>query len=304
MGKVMRKEYTENGQPKVSGLPSGNVIEHQDFSIDGYKDTVLIPMLLNLNQAPAYGDQYLVGTGEKADLKYMRGALNQVAAVVNVKDGNMSRFRDMGALRVYREAIELLTNRMKEYDNAHIISALYEGHSSNVTAGLSVAPKGIGMTAHYHPNMYVNQIATDGTSGELAEVGTEKRNKTAAEIYSEVYTNYDSITYPSVYMLEAISRKLESLKIKPVKTWGGKPLYLMIVDTPTFYRLRRDSNIKAAITAGWTGVKKFNSPLFTWDYFVYDRYLILSDTLSARSFDTTTSTFSGSSGRYYDLPTL
>lgn len=304
MGKVVRKEYTENGQVKYSGIPSGNVIERQDFMIDGYKDTVLVPMLLNLTQAPGYGDQYLVGTGEKAELKYMRGALNQVSAVVNVKDGNMSRYRDMGSLRIYREAMELLTLRMMEFDNGHIISSIYEQHSSNVTAGLSVAPNGIGMTAHYHPNMYVNQIATDGSSGILDVVGTEKMNKTAAEIYTEVLTNYASITHPSVYLLEAISRKLVQLKIKPIKYWGGKPLFLMVVDTPTFYRLRRDTTIKTAIESSWTGAKNFNNPMFAWDYFVYDKFLIVMDELSARSFDTTTSTFSGSTGRYYDLPTL
>jgi hypothetical protein len=303
IGSVIMNEKLENGQTKYRGIPSGNVIEKQEFKIGDYKDTILIPMITELTQPPSYGQQYLVGAGEEVGFKYMRSFINQVGCVIKEKDGNMSEYRDKGALQSYKYVMDLLTTRMKVYDNAHIIGSIYEQHSNNVLEGIGVAPGGIGATAHYHPNMFVNNIATDGTSGSLAAVGTEKRNKTAAEINTAVETGYANLTYPSVYLLEAIAEKIEELRMKPITSWGGKPLFLYIVDTETFYRLRRDTTIKAGIDNAWTGAKNWNNPIFMYDMFVYDKFMVIKDTLTARSWDTTSDSFSGSTGHFYDLPT-
>jgi len=305
MGRVIMHEQFMNGQYHYTGIPSGQIVEKQEFVIAGGKDTIMIPMITELEQAPGYGDQYLVGTGEDIDFKYAKTAVNQVSAVIKLKDGNMSRMRDMAALKSYKYHMNLLNNRMSVFDNGHIIGSIYEQHSNNVLAGLSISPSGIGMTGHLHPNMYVNQIATDGSSGSLLAVGTEKINKTAAEVYAEVYTDHASMTKPSVYTLIAIAKKVEELKIKPVQMGkNGTPKYLLVVDTDTFYTLRFDTTINAAILAAYTGGKTYESPIFGFDSFEYDKFIVIRDSLTARSFDTTTSTFGGSTGRFYDAPTL
>ena len=307
IGKVIKQEQLDNGQVKYSGIPSGNVIEMQDFFIGGAndgKDTVMIPMIQELEQDPGYGELYLVGTGEETDFKYCKAFVNQTSAVIKLKDGNMSSMRDKAALRSYRYHLDLLNNRMKIFDNGHIIGSIFEHHSNNVLTGLSLAPNGIGATAHLHPNLYANEIATDGTSGSMIAIGTEKRNKTAAQMQTAVRDDYADLTLPSSYLLEAAARKCAELHIAPVTKWGGKPLYLTIVDIPTFYQLRRDTLIKDSLDKSWTGIKNFNNPLFMYDMFVWDKFLIIKDTLTARSWDTTTESFSGTNGRFYNLPTM
>lgn len=303
----MMDTLLDNGQHKYKSLPSGQVVEKQDFIIEDSRDTVMIPSIEELKQYPTYGDAYLSGTGETVEFKFMKAFINQVSGVIKVKDGNMSDLRDKGSLKSYHYNMSLLNNWFAKVDNAHIIGALYEQHSKNVLAGLNEANNGIGVTGHYHPNMYYNKVATDGTSGAITVVGTEKRNKTAAQITAAAHTDYAAMTYSSSYMLDALVEKAQDLHIQPVLTWqdsngNSVPMWILVVDLKIFNRLRRDTTIKDNLIAAWTSSAKWNIPLFMNNFFAYNQCLIMIDTLTPRHWNNDTQNFIGTGAHYYERP--
>jgi hypothetical protein len=295
---TMEAERLDNGQ--IDYKPSGNVVEMLKWEANA--DHILMPMEKNLVGSPKYGDVDLVGSGEEMDYRWLKGFINQTSHVVNQKAGNMDKLRDDRVLKKYSRAATALRNWFSVMGNAHFISAIYEGHSSNITEPVTTAPNGIGAKVKYHPNMYYNtqNVGTAATGG-ISAVGTEFYNKTAAEVLDRAYTGGASLTLPGVYMLEKLGVLCENLRIVRAAEYKGSKYWLTVISKEDLNNLKQDSLFRTSVQNAYMG-KETANPLFSNEVYIFAEFMFLIDRNATRKWNNTTGDFAGSNG-YRGAPT-
>jgi hypothetical protein len=274
---------------------SGIVNQIKGFDTANGLDSCLIPVQKPLEVPAVYGDQDLEATGEKLSFNLKRCFINQGSKVVTLKEGNMSAYRERNLERSEERGVPAIVEFWSKQKNSEMISALYEGHSYNTTVGLNNAPGGIGAKQALHPNMYYNTVnATTGQSGSIITIGSEKVNKTPAEINAKISTGYSDLTLPSPYMFDAVIEKLKKLKIlEPVKFMGSK-FYLCVASLAVRRALMANEAFIKRIDTLTDVLAEFrHNPYFSALDLVMDNVILKFDDIVSRPWNSTNSTFMG-----------
>ena len=287
----------ENGQRDY--YPSGKIVER--LKMPANHDHILIPFEKNLSGDPKFGDANLEGTGEELDYMWLNAYINQMSHVVVKKKGNMDKLRDDRLLKLYLRAQRALTNWFVRWGNANFISALYEGHSWSLTAGITESVNGIGVSGKYHPNLYYNLVSASDGSGSITAIGTEGKNKTSSEIIAKVETDYSNMTLPSTYFFEALAVLCESRFIDRAVDHNGRKMWLLVMSREDYKNCMKQSDFRNTVKEAFSG-KGFDSPLASLEAFVYSDFFIVLNNTATRKWDSDTNDFRGDNG-YFGLPT-
>lgn len=259
-------------------------------------DYVQMPMIVKLEQPEKYGSHYLVGTGENLRYKFRKAFINQMSGVVTLQKTVLDRLRTDKWEQVYDLAQPQITSWFSERMNANFTSAIYEGHSRNITEGLNNAPDGIGAKIVYHPNLWYFSSAT-----AITAVGTEGKCKTAAELNSVVTGgNVKSINRDLLY---GMAETLIANNIQKGFMLEGSPYWLAVVNQKTWHKIISVSDVRADVQHATSGAM-YNNPLFTPKMYRWGDFVFLLDEKIPRGWNTdaTTEGFAGANG-YHELPT-
>lgn len=279
---------------KASYSVPNSIVSRTDSAafINEGTDFMLIPMLRKLQQKPKYGSQFLEGAGEDLRHLFRRVYINQMSGVVTLQKSLMDKLRTDKFEQNFAQAIPELSSWFAEQMNANFISAIYEGHSMNVTEGLNDSPDGIGVMASYHPNMYYA-----GSNDTVVQVGTEGKTKTQAEINSA--TN-STPTAPSANILYRLSEKLVELHVQKVQMADGM-YWCAIINQETWHKLIKDNTIRGDFQAVASGTM-YNNPFFSSKVYRWGEFLFVVDNVAARKYHHAVG-FNGLNG-YNELPTF
>lgn len=283
---------------------SNSIVERVSGFVGEGTDTALIPLLMELEENPLYGNAYFPGTGEDLRYQFRKVFINQLGKVVDKQKSKLDRIRTDKLEQSYKEAAPALMRFMRKWMNAEFISAIYDGHSANVTAGRNNSPDGIGATKVLHPNMFTNGVDPD-TGGSLDVVGTAKQNKTAAEINaSKVATGTvgTDIYKASPYFLDRVGETLSDLGVQKAATYNGKKYWLTVMPRKVFNDLKQNDIFRKDIREAFMG-KEYNNPLFRQDVWVFDEFMLAIDNKVPRAWNADTSNFAGTNG-YVGAPTI
>ena len=262
-------------------------------------DHAMMAIEMGLDQDPKYGDQDLEGTGEVLQNEYAKIFVNLISGVVNVKQGEMDKLRNDRMLKHFERATPALRDWFIRALNAEMISALYEGHSENVTTGIANSPNGIGVSGKYHPNMYYNPIdPSTPAGGSITAIGTEKYNKTAAEINTAINSGYANLEYISPYMLDDLSYLCEYLHIKKAVDYKGQKLYLTVISRDEINMLKQNAAFRATVERAYSG-KGEKNPLISAEAYIYGDHFLLIDAMTPRPWNVTLQNFKGSGAQGY-----
>jgi len=285
-----------NGQIKYHQKLAGTGAVHvMKDALAANSDHALMAMEMELSQDPKFGDQDLEGTGESLVNKYARIYVNLISGVANTKQGIMDKVRNDRMLDHYKRALPALRRWFAKTLNAQMISALYEGHSYNVTTGVASSPNGIGVVAKYHPNMYYNGIDPSALTGEITAIGTEGYNKTDQNIYDNVYTGYSNLKLISPYFLNELSDLCEARKIARIVKHEGADLYLTVMNREELNTLWQNSEFRAAVRYAFSG-KGYKNPEFMPESYIYGDHFLMLDRHLPRAYNTTRRDFVGVNG--------
>ena len=288
IGNVVETGYVDdNGQKEYRA--SGSVIEKTDIKLSDGVDHAIITMENDLVGDPIYGDTQAEGTGEEYDFNHLRVFVNQTRKVVKIKSGNMSDLRS-SKYRIRERARPKLEWWFVRQENAHITQAIYEGASGNLTAGLSEAENGIGLSARYPSNFYYQ-----GSDGVFTVIGTAGKNKVASDITTAAG---QTLTPMTTNTIEAASLLCQELNISQAVMYRGKPMWLWFISPYQLSYLRKtDSAWQADERAFVNGRGRDDeSPLVQYAVNAYRGFLFFVDMQAVRPWNSTLSSFAGANG--------
>jgi len=273
----------DNGQKdfKLSGKP----IEILTQFIEEGRDNLLLPFLADLTGDPVYGDGVLKGTGESMANKWARVYINQTRKAVWKREGKMSEQRQK-SLKMFEQAMPLLSRWFTKLWNQEVARAYYEGLSHNLSA--SKAAHGDGIYKRYHPNFY--GATGVGSVGVLKVAGTEGQTPTAAELDTAVGL-VAGLTM-TAKLLQAWRIKLLQLRIPQMIVQGGYKFYPILMHPSSIAKLMNDSTFLGAQRAAFTG-KMLELPELSGAQYIYNEFAIFEDIASVRGWDDTTGGFFG-----------
>jgi hypothetical protein len=280
---------------------SGSIVERVSGFVGDGTDTAEIPIQLDLEDAPLTGNAYFPGTGEKLRYEWRKVFINQIGKVVERQSGKLERLRTDKLLQIYKRSAPALVKFMRKWLNAEFISAIYDGHSMNVTKGLNDSPEGIGAKRVFHPNMYINGVNASTGADDLIAVGNEGKNKTTAQINASRIVTGTAPTKPSVFFLEKVGEKLDELMIQKQATYQGKKYWLSVLNRPTLNLLKLNETFRKELSAAFMG-KEYNNPLFGHDVWIWGEFMFAVDALVPRAWDASINSFAGTGG-YINRPT-
>jgi len=273
---------------------SKGIVERITGYVEEGTDSVLIPLGLNLDGDFAYGNQDYEGTGQELQYKWRLCFINQAAKVVAKKLGQMSDLRVSKLERSVTRATPALKNFFISRKNAEFISAHYDGHSLNVTAGLDNSPDGIGAKRVFHPNMYMNTVDPDA-GGTFTTVGTEFYNKTPAEITAKIHTDYADLHLASVLFINKMEEKIDDLHIQKAATYKGKPYWLVSINRNILNTLKENATFLNGIQVAFMG-EEYNNPLFGQDVWIWGECMFILDKKLCRAWNNDLLNFAGTNG--------
>lgn len=223
-----KKEYT----------PSGAGIEIlKDFVSDGM-DHMLIPMILELTNAPIYGDETLWGSEEALDLYYNKVYINQIRHAIKRK-GRTSEQR-VKALKLAKMYKSLLAHWYARIRDIQIAKTFYEGWGPQITT--ATASGGLYINSgqkRCHPNFFT---AGAGQVTYNADDATYEGNvENAVTALTDTSSDYFSIS-----LVEAMMAEVDKLGIQPLVTAAGTEYIPWVIHPNQARQLRGESDWKAA----------------------------------------------------------
>jgi len=272
----------------------------------GGGDMCRIPLGLELEGDPIYGDAFFEGTGEDLRYRYRDTFINLMGKTVSGKLGIMDSQRKKQLVEKleskYTQSSRALVEWFRIQMNAQFISPLFEGHSSNLTAGLDVSPNGIGASIVYHPHMFINTVNASTGAGSIESIGDDGKNKTEAQLTAALSTNYSDLTKISTFMLNRLAHKLEDINIPRMAKFQGRRYWLISIDREMLDTLlETDTSFKETYKQVFMG-KEFNNPFFGQETWLWRDYMFLVNKQVTRSWDADIKSFAGKNG-YVNNPT-
>lgn len=275
---------------------SGKIIERCNAFGGENTDTAVVPLSLPLEEEPLTGNAYFEGTGEKLQFEWMQCYINQIGKVVEKDCGKMEKIRSEKILKLLKIARPRLVEYMVKWMNSEFVSALYDGHSMNVTKGTTIAPEGIGANRVFHPNLYINAVNASSGAGDIIPIGSEYHNKTVAEIQASRLVTGDQPTAPSPEFLTALGEKLDDIGIRKAATYDGVNYWLAVIDRATYRKFKHHTEFRKDVQKAFTS-KEYKSPLFGREAIIFDEFMFVLDDRVPRAWDNTTEDFAGT-GNY------
>lgn len=277
----------ENGQQEYQ--PAGTIIEMLDgVSLGSGNDHGILTMSNELEGDPIYGDTTAEGTGEEYGFNHLRVFVCQSRKVVSARSGRMSELRD----RVYKireNARPKLETYFTRLLNAHVIQAVYEGASGNVTAGLSVADNGIGLKKRLPSNFYYQDV-----DGVLTTIGTAGKAKTTADVTTASRVTLEPFTSNTI---EAAALLAQELKISKAILHRGQLYWAWFISPYELSYLRKnDADWLANERAYANGRRPEDSSLATGAINAQGGFMFFVDFLAIRPWDESTTSFEGTAG--------
>ena len=289
-------EKQSNGEMKFvpTRIPNSIVSRIKGFGGDG-GDTVQVPLLLDLEGPLLMGDHYYPSTGEELRWEYKRCYVNTIAKTVVTKKGSMDDLRKADFEKDYNLAKPALVDKFRKGKNGLFFAAIYEGHSSNITAGLDIAPNGIGAKKILHPNLYMNN------ADAVVKIGTIGKNKKVDEMTAAINTNYADLDQISVDFLTAMATTLEDLSIPQSATYKGVSYWLAGLNRALLATLKKEEVFRKAYEQAFMG-KEYDNPMHKQKVFIWEEFMFLIDNRLVRSWDNTAGVLSFEGVNGYEKP--
>lgn len=274
----------KNGQQAIPAV-GGNPIEVVRSFVDEGRDNMLIPFEARLTGNPVFGDTQVKGSGEEQSLRYVRAYINQWRKAAMKFSGRMSNQR----VKMYNFPDRVKPALMRwyaEYLNAMITQAFYKGASENLTAGTN--DDGLGLKVRYHPNMYAYSA-----TGVFTAMGTEFKNKTAAEVNTGFGTTADTAIDAAFFRELGVIAQIN--RWNQIKNENGDSFWLLAVHPYIMAKIQSDTTIVAAQNAAYNAQLMKHPAINGRQMLYYNGFCIVSDVLACRSWIDTTNGFGQSS---------
>lgn len=289
----------KDGKPTKRILMSGNVVEKitdwSSMTRGRWADSIEYPQLKRLSGLPAYGDSWIEKTGEDLDYRWSKCFINLMSKNVMNKRGDMDKLRDEDIYNLLNNSKPELTLWLMRQLNAQAISSIYDSASSNVTAGTSVAPNGIGLKKILHPNIY-------RWTTSIAPVGTEYQPKTVAQLDTAGLYSSD-LAIISTTALIHLKKKLRKEMFMPNAPYKGAKYYLIVVSDDEITNLMLEQTFRETCQRADMGYGQNSSYMTSPEVWIWSDFLILVDSLAVRKWAVGYGFKGANEEGYADLPT-
>ncbi|GEM_PF-5815226 len=253
VGFIKRTQNVEVGVPGNAILPrpTGKPIEVFDDFVSEGSEAVIVPMKRVLTGPPTGGDTQLEGDEERYKVSYKRVRINADAHAVNVISGPMSKqiFKQYAKQMFQRGKDDLQDWFSRRLVRWGIQSAIFEGRSHVLTAGLEGWPGMKSLRRISHPNFFV---AGTGQVAFANEAYTSLPGTQAYETAIAATLNAMAAGASTKMTAEVISlMKFSAIRKRvPQLLAGTIPFYPVVIHTSQFHQLKQDPVIKEALKDG------------------------------------------------------
>lgn len=212
--------------------PVSPIVKLTDFQKPMGMERMYLPCRKPLVGDAYYGDAIITGKGEKQRWDLIPVFINDIAFPLE-GPAFMSNQR-VKVLNLANASRPDLSLRLAQELEIQCVSAIHEGLSRNITAG--VADYGLGKAKHYHPNFYT---AGQGKATWNGTVQTHANNIGAdVDALGDVSSHHFN-----VLNLERLQGSLEDDRIDPIMV-DGMPYYVVLAHPYQLTQLRLDTRYR------------------------------------------------------------
>ncbi|GEM_PF-3751943 len=245
-------------------------------SVKGFKDRsglfMEIPFISRLKELPgALGNAPLKGTEETDQYSFLTVPINRWRKSYAPPMGMQRQATKSWRAYLWERARPKLTQYIQDFMPSNYLSALHFGASREIVAPTTA--QGRGITPISHPNMFgagVGQVSYSG--GRPGSAGYETSVETMINTVNSTATQFKM----SVGALRDFIQSLPELKLKPLSSKKGRPLYPVFMLPTVFTQIRASDDYKAYVQS-LRGMVMDEHPLAHLGEAIIDGALIITD---------------------------
>jgi len=245
-------------------------------SVKGFKDRsglfMEIPFINRLKELPgALGNAALKGTEETDQYSFLTVPINRTRKAYAPPMGMQRQATKSWRSYLWERARPKLTQYLQDYQPSNYLSALHFGGSRELIAPTTA--EGRGTTVVSHPNMFgagVGQVSyVAGRPGTAAY-------ETSVETMINTINSTDPQYKMTLVAFRDFIQSLPDLKIKPLGSKSGKPLYPVFMLPQVFTQIRTSDEYKA-YAQSLRGTLMNDHPLAHLGEAIIDGAIIITD---------------------------